>query len=104
MKQMDDRWQRLVTAARRDASADGVVVPTGFATRVVAHAMGIRRSHDHTLERLAVRMMGVSCLIALFAVITYFAVGTPAVASSESDTLFHLEDPASLFVGEISHD
>lgn len=104
MKRMDDIWTRLAATARHAPPEGDVTAPSGFATRVVAHAFSARRSYDSMFERLAMRMMGVSCLVALFAVITYFSVVNPAESMSLTDTLFQLEDPASLIVGDVSYE
>jgi hypothetical protein len=38
MSQFDQQWQKLVTLARQAPDADGVQIPYGFATRLVAQA------------------------------------------------------------------
>lgn len=102
MKQIDEIWSRLVAAARQVPQHRDDAMPVGFSTRVVAQAFTKGRTSEFLLARLAMRMMGVSCLIALFAVLTYFSVGPVSATSVETDTLFQLEDPASLFIGDIS--
>ncbi len=102
MKRMDEIWARLVAAARQVPRDREETMPVGFSTRVVAQAFAKRRASDFLLERLAVRMMGVSCLIALCTVLTYFSVGSASATSVETDTLFQLEDPVTLFGVEVA--
>jgi hypothetical protein len=104
MKHTDEIWSRLTNAAQHANDDREIVMPTGFATRVVANAFSERGSEDSMLEKLAMRMMGVSCLIALFTVLTYFSVENTSEVASESDTLFYLEDPVVFFVGDDTHE
>jgi len=102
MKRIDEIWMRMVAAARQVPPHRDDAMPVGFSTRVVAQAFTQARASEFLLERLAMRMMGVSCLIALFALLTYFSVGPASATLSETDAIFQLEDPASLFIGDIS--
>lgn len=83
-------WQRLAAAARtvrdeRDASA-----PYGFATRVAALAMAHERRVVSVLDRMALRALGVACLLALFSVaLNYQEVAT---AFASTGTSLHLAD------------
>ena len=65
-------WSRLTAAARtvrddRDASA-----PFGFATRVVALALGRERKMVSLFDVFALRALGVACLLAIFSVVMNF--------------------------------
>jgi|GEM_PF-1658255 hypothetical protein len=90
---MNDRhhiaWTRLVAAARRASVAgadEEIVVPSGFATRVVAHA-GVRPGFAAAglfgagFDRLAARALGLACVCAVV-----FAIwgSLPATAEARS--------------------
>ena len=73
MKHNNPGWNRLAEAARgapetRDASA-----PYGFSTRVAALAFATERPTASPFASLALRAMGVSCLLALLAVAANFS-------------------------------
>jgi hypothetical protein len=91
MSSPDEKWQRLVRAARQAPAAATPVAPHGFATRVVAQA-GVRgRPAETVFERLAVRAFGVACLLALCGVIFNF-MQTEAPVPAE-DVFFMTDDP-----------
>lgn len=94
---MNDRnhiaWTRLVAAARRAPvsapSADELVAPVGFSTRVVARA-GLRASPAGGLfgagfDRLAARALGLACACAV-AVAVWGSVPATAEARSTDTT------------------
>lgn len=79
-------------------------MPTGFATRVVARGLSVRRGIDTWAERFAMRMIGVSCLVALFAVVTYVSTVDNADLSTNSDAIFQMDDAVALLVGETGNE
>lgn len=86
MNPNEHAWRKLVEAARlvpADSRDDGA--PYGFAARVAARAMSAERRPATILEhfslKLSLRVMGVSCLLAVAAV----GVGYPSVAKLFSD-------------------
>ena len=61
-------WSRLTAAARTVRDERDATAPYGFATRVAALALGSERKTGSLFERLALRAVGVSCLLALVSV------------------------------------
>lgn len=61
-------WTRLAHAVRRMPDARETAAPAGFATRVVALGLAARRAPSSLLDLLALRALGVACLLALTAV------------------------------------
>ncbi len=61
-------WDRLVDSARRAPDARDTTAPYGFATRVTALAFAGERPMGSLFAGLALRAMGVSCLLAIGAV------------------------------------
>lgn len=104
MKRIETIWSRLVAAARQVPDNREVSVPTGFSTRVVSRGLSVRRGIDTWVERFAMRMVGVSCLVALFAVATYVSTVDNAATSSSSDAIFQIDDAAALIVGDVSNE
>lgn len=61
-------WTRLVSAARRTPDARETAAPPGFGTRVAALGLATRRAPASLLDLLALRALGVACILALSAV------------------------------------
>ena len=63
-------WDRLVAAVRRASADDAPVAPPGFAVRVSANWMAMRRqlAGSPVWEWLALRGLGVAVAIAILAV------------------------------------
>jgi hypothetical protein len=90
MKQEIHPWNRLVAAARRARDPRDDSAPLGFAARVAARGMTARPAPfwEEISTRLALRALGVACLLALVAasagyptlVKIFSAVSTPAPA------------------------
>jgi hypothetical protein len=68
MKPQPPPWDRLVAAARRAPVPAAASAPFGFATRVAAQGLSAEPLVDAPFERMALRAMGVACLLALSAV------------------------------------
>jgi hypothetical protein len=68
MNQTPSAWNRLVAAARGAPDSRDTAAPYGFATRVAARAFAGERPAVSGFARLALRAMGVSCLLAVVAV------------------------------------
>jgi len=91
MSSHDEKWQRLVRAARQALAGAAALAPHGFATRVVAQA-GVRaRPAETVFARLAMRAFGVACLLALGGAIFSF-MQTEAPVPAE-DVFFMTDDP-----------
>ena len=87
-------WNRLASLARADRARGDVEVeaPAGFSTRVVAVWLASRsRAAASAWEWLAVRGLGLACLVAVLSV----AVVWPALSNSSHDELAELADPLS---------
>lgn len=61
-------WDRLVDTARRAPETRDSSAPYGFATRVTALALAGERPFGSRFAGLALRAMGVACLLAVGAV------------------------------------
>ncbi len=66
MNPSDQKWQRLVAAARRAPDARDVTAPFGFSTRVAAQAYAAPVAS--LLERFSLRALGVAALLAVVCV------------------------------------
>jgi len=73
MKQSNSAWNRLVDTARRAEDPREVAAPYGFATRVTALAFAEQRAKGLGFHHVALRAMGVSCLLAVAAVATNYS-------------------------------
>lgn len=90
----DKAWQRLAAAARRAPADAAAPVPYGFATHVAARALAEPGPTGLSLERLALRAVGIACLAAVLGVAANFGVFTNAGAEDEG--FFTTEDPAAI--------
>lgn len=68
MNPPDQKWPRLVAAARPAPDTRDTAAPYGFATRVAALAMAQQRSAASLLERFSLRALGLAGLLALLCV------------------------------------
>ena len=72
MNPPDQKWPRLVTAARRAGDPRDTAAPYGFATRVAALALG--QGHAVSLlERFSLRALGLAAVLALVCVAANFS-------------------------------
>lgn len=99
MNPADQKWTRLVTAARRAEDTRDTAAPYGFATRVAALATGPQRRASSLLERFSLRALGLAALLAVVCVATNFSVvagffGEDAAASVD-DPVAEVVDLAS---------
>lgn len=94
MNRPDKAWQRLVTAARRAPVDTAAPVPYGFATRVAAQALAQPVPAGLSLERLALRALGVACLAAVLGIAANYSVITNG--STEEEGFFTTDDPAAI--------
>jgi hypothetical protein len=96
MNQSPSAWNRLVDTARGAPDARDTAAPYGFAVRVAALAFAGERPAGPVFARLALRAMGVSCLLAIAAVAANYssvrrlfddssAAAAPAAASAAPD-------------------
>ena len=65
MNPPDQKWPRLVTAARHAGDTRDTAAPYGFATRVAALALAPERAAASLLERFSLRALGLAALLAL---------------------------------------
>jgi hypothetical protein len=85
MNPSDQKWSRLVAAARSAQDTRDTAAPYGFATRV--SALAFAQTHAVSLlERFSLRALGLAGLLALVCVAANFSTVT---------SLFHDETAAS---------
>lgn len=97
-------WERLVAAARKVQDDRDTSAPYGFAARVAALAMiAEHRSGSVLLDRLALRALGVACLLALGSIaLNYQALTAPdaspvaVAAASEEQYVVSSDDPVAI--------
>lgn len=94
MNPPEKAWQRLAAAARRAPPDAPATVPYGFATRVAAQALAQPAPAGLSLERLALRALGVACLAAMLGVAANYSVFTNGGADEEG--FFTTDDPAAI--------
>jgi hypothetical protein len=88
MKSSNEAWNRLVDTARRAEDPREVAAPYGFATRVTALAFAGQRPTGLGFHHVALRAMGLSCLLAVAAVATnytrvvHFLAGSPSAPAA----------------------
>jgi hypothetical protein len=88
-------WQRLAGAARRHSDDRDTAAPHGFTTRVVALALGQKRTVSSLFERFAWRAVGIACLLALLSIaVNYSKLGR--TVSAEDDQAD--EDPVAVLL------
>ena len=100
MKQTDEIWSRLTKVARQARDDREIEIPTGFATRVAARGLNANQENGSLLERFAMRMVGVSCLLALFAVVTHFSFQSSTELEDPTTAFFQVDDAATIILGE----
>ncbi len=103
MKQTDEIWSRLTKVARQAPDDRAVEMPTGFATRVVARGLHANQASDSLFERFAMRMVGVSCLVALFAVVTHFSFQNSTEIEDPTTAFFQVDDAVTIILGEVEN-
>ena len=96
MNRFDRQWQKL-TALARQAPSDGhdIPVPPGFATRVVARAVGTPAGNPWTVfERFALRGLLVAAACGVVAVVLNYSALTAdtSVDYTAMDTVSELLD------------
>lgn len=98
MKTPEEKWQRLVSAARRAPVVHDATTPHGFTTRVVAQAVigGARQSAGMMWERMAMRALGVACLFAVLGAGIHYLQPQPAILAE--DVFFMTDDPAAILL------
>jgi hypothetical protein len=91
MSYFERSWNRLTALARRADAAPPEEAPPGFSTRVVALAFSGRseRVGASVWEWLAVRGLGVACLVMGLAL----AASWPMATNAAEDELADLADP-----------
>jgi hypothetical protein len=94
-----DAWSRLTTAARTAPHEEReIAVPYGFATRVTALAFAQERAPVSLFDRLAMRALGVACLLALGSLALNYQVlvstGAPGSAVTVGVDDFGMAAPA----------
>lgn len=75
MNLSDQKWSRLVAAARSAQDPRDAAAPYGFATRVAALALGQRRAVS-LLERFSLRALGLAALLAVVCLAANFSTLT----------------------------
>ena len=91
-------WARLTAAARTVKDERDVAAPYGFATRVSARAFATPRGGS-LIEQLALRALGVACLLTIGTVATNFSVVSSLFNGDESTLLASTgDDPVAELV------
>ncbi|MDB6169109.1 MAG: hypothetical protein JWM88_1973 [Verrucomicrobia bacterium] len=85
MNSPDQKWPRLVSAARRAEDVRDETAPYGFSTRVAALAFARERTGVSLLERFAWRALCVAGLLAVLSTAANYSLFSSAVG--EDDTL-----------------
>ncbi len=100
MNQSDEIWSRLTKAARQARDDREIEMQSGFATRVAARGLTVNQGNGSLFERFAMRMVGVSCLVALFAVVTHFSFQGSTEIEDPTTAFFQMDDAATIILGE----
>jgi len=100
MKQTDEIWSRLTKVARQPRDDHEIKMPTGFAARVVARGLNANQGNGSLFEPFAMRMVGLSCLLALFAVVTHISFQGSAEIEDPTTAFFQVDDAATIILGE----
>lgn len=92
-------WSRLVAGARQVRDDRDVTAPYGFSTRVAALAFAQERRVGSAFDRLALRALGVACLLAVGSVaMNYRSITQPTPKQNvveEEVQLVPMEDPVA---------
>ena len=91
-----DPWQRLVAAARRAPDSEPTPLPPGFATRVAAQGLAVRREPADLLGLFGLRALGVA-----MAVVVAFAVVSHPLAKRTDNASPELDDPVGELVAQL---
>jgi hypothetical protein len=94
MNPPDQKWPRLVAAARRAEDTRDMAAPYGFATRVAALVLAPERAAASLLERFSLRALGLASLLA----IACFAANYSTVVSLFRDDAGLADDPVAEMV------
>jgi hypothetical protein len=94
-------WSRLTKAARTVRDARDTSAPYGFATRVAALALGQESRVASLLDLIALRALGVACLLAVLSIAVNYSevsrrLAGPAGAGSSDDVLLPISDTVSV--------
>ena len=105
MNQPPSAWNRLVGTARGVPETRDVTAPYGFATRVAARAWAGDRPTGSVFAGLALRAMGVSCLLAVLAVAANYSTvqrlfedSSAAAAAAAASASAAPDDPMTAMV------
>lgn len=99
MKTPEEKWQRLVSAARQAPDTRDATAPYGFTTRVAAQARvggTTLQSVGTVLERMALRALGVACLFAVLGAVIHYVQPQPSILAE--DIFFMTDDPAAILL------
>jgi len=94
MNPPDQKWTRLVTAARRAENTRDTAAPYGFATRVAALALAQERRAASLLEQFSLRALGLAALLAVACV----AANYSTVAGFFGEDTGNVDDPVAEIV------
>ena len=92
-------WARLTTAARTVTDDRDTSAPYGFATLVTALAWAPERPVV-SLERFALRAVGIACLLAVLSVAVNYSVivNRPVATAAAAEDELPVEDPVALLI------
>ncbi|HSY54356.1 MAG TPA: hypothetical protein VK785_07910 [Opitutaceae bacterium] len=87
MNTPDPRWQRLAAAARQVHDGRETAAPSGFATRVAAHAFAaVEQPFSALLARFSWRALGLAALLALGSVAANYSAISAFSSGSDDDS------------------
>jgi hypothetical protein len=87
MNTPDNRWSRLAAAARQIRAERDTAAPSGFATRVAAHAFAqVEQSFSALFVRFSWRALGFAALLALGSVAANYSAISALISSSDDDS------------------
>lgn len=92
-------WSRLVSAARQARDDRDEAAPFGFSTRIAALAISARRAPVFAIDRLALRALGVACLLAVGSIaLNYSELRSTAVPQVVEEQQPAAEDAMSMLL------
>ncbi|HLP00635.1 MAG TPA: hypothetical protein VK163_01325 [Opitutaceae bacterium] len=91
-----DPWLRLVAAARRAPEDETSLLPPGFATRVAAQGLALRREPADFFGFVAIRALGVA-----LAVLVTSAMASYPLSKTSDNSNNDLDDPVAELVAQL---
>jgi hypothetical protein len=87
MNPPDPRWQRLVAAARQIRDERETAAPSGFATRVAAHALArTKPSFSALFARFSWRALGFAAGLAILSIAANYSALSTMASGADDDS------------------